>query len=194
MSLFKKILIGKGGHSKEVSISLYSIGIMDIPRYTEDEFIKKYQNSYHDIEVMVAVGDSKLRQEIVERLPEDLRYFKFIHPTAIVMDKSIIIREGSFIGPYSVLTTKIDIGSHALLLRSNSIGHDCQIGNFLSMMPNSVISGNNIIGDNFYIGSNSSTKEKINICNNIKIGLNSGVINNLNEGGIYGGIPAKKIQ
>jgi len=189
----KKVLIGKGGHSTEVSIGLHSIGIMNISCYDENEFIEEYKNNYFNVEVMVAVGDSNLREQIVNRLPKEVQYFSFIHPSACVMDKSIKIGDGSFIGPYSILTTNINIGSHTIMLRGNSIGHDCNIGNFLSMMPNSVISGNNNIGNNFYIGTNSSTREKINICDNIKIGLNSGVVNNLNESGIYGGVPAKKI-
>tara|TARA_R100001460_G_scaffold107981_1_gene157848 strand:+ start:416 stop:1000 length:585 start_codon:yes stop_codon:yes gene_type:complete len=190
----QKVLIGKGGHSKEVSISLHSIGIMNIPCLDENEFIERFKDNLFDVEVMVAVGDSNLREQIVSRLPMETQYFSFVHPTACIMDKSIKINDGSFIGPNSILTTQINIGSHVLLLRGNSIGHDCNIGNFLSMMPNSVISGNNNIGDNFYIGTNSSTKEKINICSNVKVGLNSGVVNNLKESGVYGGIPVKKIQ
>lgn len=190
----QKILIGKGGHSTEVSISLHSIGIMNITCLDENEFIEKFKDNLFEVEVMVAVGDSNLREQIVSRLPLETQYFSFVHPTACIMDKSIKIGDGSFIGPNSILTTKINIGSHTLLLRGNSIGHDCNIGNFLSMMPNSVISGNNNIGNNFYLGTNSSTKEKINIGNNVKVGLNSGVVNNLNESGVYGGVPVKKIQ
>jgi UDP-3-O-[3-hydroxymyristoyl] glucosamine N-acyltransferase len=68
------------------------------------------------------------------------------------------------------------------------------IGNYFSVMPNSVISGNVIIYDCVYIGNNSSIKEKTLIHSLITIGLNTGVVKNIEEPGIYVGTPAKKIK
>jgi UDP-3-O-[3-hydroxymyristoyl] glucosamine N-acyltransferase len=76
----------------------------------------------------------------------------------------------------------------------NQIGHDCQIGDFISMMPGSIISGNCILGNRVYIGSNSSVKEKIYICDDVTIGLVSGVVKNITESGVYGGVPVSKIK
>jgi len=44
------------------------------------------------------------------------------------------------------------------------------------------------------MGNNSSVREKINICDNVTIGLNGGVIKNITEPGTYVGTPVKKID
>ena len=62
------------------------------------------------------------------------------------------------------------------------------------MMPGSIISGNCSIGDYVYLGTNSSVKEKLNICNGVTIGLSSGVIKHIQEPGVYAGVPVKKIK
>ena len=62
------------------------------------------------------------------------------------------------------------------------------------MMPGSVISGNNSIGESVYIGTNSSFKEKIQVCDNLIIGLNSGVVTNIKESGTYVGTPSVKMK
>jgi sugar O-acyltransferase (sialic acid O-acetyltransferase NeuD family) len=142
---------------------------------------------------MIAVADSKSRFDISQRLPKGIKFFTFIHPTSLIMD-DVEIGEGSFIGCYSVLTTNIKIGTHSILNRANHIGHDCRIGNFFSAMPGVIVSGNVTIQNLVYIGTNSSIREKIKICDLVTVGLNSGVVKDIVEPGVYVGTPVKKIN
>jgi UDP-3-O-[3-hydroxymyristoyl] glucosamine N-acyltransferase len=61
-------------------------------------------------------------------------------------------------------------------------------------MPGVIVSGNVTIYDLVYIGTNSSIKEKLSIHSLSTIGLNSGIVKNINEPGTYVGIPSKKIK
>jgi sugar O-acyltransferase (sialic acid O-acetyltransferase NeuD family) len=190
----KKVLVGDGGHAREV---MAQMGIK-LDRFVDDQYVNKDTFPLSKLdpnkhEVMIAIADSKVRFDISQRLPKGIKFFTFIHPTALVMD-DVEIGEGSFIGCYSVLTTNIKIGSHSILNRANHIGHDCRIGDFFSAMPGAVISGNVTIEDLVYIGTNSSIKEKINICNLTTIGLNSGVVKDINNSGVYVGTPTIKIK
>jgi sugar O-acyltransferase (sialic acid O-acetyltransferase NeuD family) len=193
----KQALIGNGGHAREV---MAQMGNQSIIRFVDDEYWKNELNTLplsqfnpDEYEVMIAVGDSKNRFDISQKLPKETKYFTFIHPTALIMDDNIEIGEGSFIGAYSILTTNIKIGKHALLNRAVHIGHDSVIGSYFSAMPGVIVSGNVTIYDCVYLGTNSSVKEKISIHSFTTIGLNSGVVKNIEESGIYVGIPAKKI-
>jgi sugar O-acyltransferase (sialic acid O-acetyltransferase NeuD family) len=191
----KKALIGYGGHAREI---ISQIG-EDLTCFVDDKYVSEKTKPLsefnpNDYVVMVAVGNSKDRFDIVNRLPKDTKYFTWIHPTALIMGNDIEIGEGSFIGAYSILTTNIKLGKHALLNRSVQIGHDCEIGDYFSAMPGSIVSGNVNLGNNVYVGTNSSIREKISICNDVIIGLNSGVVKNINESGIYVGLPASKIK
>jgi sugar O-acyltransferase (sialic acid O-acetyltransferase NeuD family) len=190
----KKVLIGDGGHAREV---MAQMGIK-LDRFVDDEYvsndtfpISKLDPNKH--EVMIAVADSKSRFDISQRLPKGIKFFTFVHPTSLIMD-NVEIGEGSFIGCYSILTTNIKIGSHSILNRANHIGHDCRIGDFFSAMPGVIVSGNVTIQDLVYIGTNSSIKEKIKICDLTTIGLNSGVVKDINKSGVYVGTPAIKIK
>ena len=92
------------------------------------------------------------------------------------------------------LTTNINLGNHTLLNRGNHIGHDVEVGDFFSMMPNAVVGGNVTIGDNVYLGGCSNIREKTYLASNIIIGMNAAVVTNLISPGVYVGVPAKKIK
>jgi sugar O-acyltransferase (sialic acid O-acetyltransferase NeuD family) len=190
----KKVLIGNGGHAREV---MAQMGVK-LDRFVDDQYVgeETFPISKLDPEkhaVMIAVADSKDRFEIVQRLPKGIQFFNFIHPTALIMD-NVEIGEGSFIGAYSILTTNIKIGKHAILNRGNHIGHDCIIGNYFSAMPGAIVSGNVHIGNRVYLGTNSSVIEKKYLLHDIKIGANSTVVKDIEEPGIYVGCPAKNIK
>jgi sugar O-acyltransferase (sialic acid O-acetyltransferase NeuD family) len=189
----KKALFGCGGLAREISSLLRE----DIEFFVDDEYVKDNLlplSNYnpHEYEIMIAIADPKIRKKTFEKL-KFANYFSYIHPSAVVAD-DVVIGKGAFIGPFCTINTNAKIGDHAIINRFNSVGHDVEIKNYLSMMPGSILSGNNIIGESFYIGTNSCTKEKINICDNVTIGLNSGVVKDIRESGVYVGTPARKIK
>ena len=83
-------------------------------------------------------------------------------------------------------------GKHAILNRGNQIGHDCVIGDYFSMMPGAIVSGNVKIYDLVYMGCNSSIREKLSIHSLCTIGMGAAVVSNINDGNTYVGVPAKK--
>jgi len=183
----KKVLIGNGGHSREV---MSQMGIK-LDRFVDDQYVDNNTFPISNLdpnkhEVMIAVANSRDRFDITQRLPKEIKFFTFIHPTALIMD-NVEIGEGSFIGAYSILTTDIKIGNHSILNRSNHIGHDCTIGNYFSAMPGSIVSGNVTIGEKVYLGTNSSIREKLTIIDDVTIGLNTGIVKSITKKGIYVG-------
>jgi sugar O-acyltransferase (sialic acid O-acetyltransferase NeuD family) len=191
----KLALYGYGGHAKEVAAQIDQ----DVIFFVDDNYTNEYTQPIssfnpNEYSMMVAIGDSKTRYDMVQKLPKETKFFTFIHPTVLMLSDNIEIGEGSFIGANSILTTNIKIGKHALLNRGNHIGHDTAIGDYFSAMPGAIISGNVRIYDVVYLGTNSSIKEKLSIHSSTTIGLNSGVISNIEEPGVYGGTPAKKIK
>jgi len=191
----KKALFGYGGHAREVAAQIGE----PVDFYVDDKYatgipkpISSFDPTTHRL--MIALGDSRDRFDIAQTLPKETTYFTFIHPTALILDHTIQIGEGSFIGAYSILTTNIKIGKHCLLNRNNHIGHDCEIGDYFSAMPGAIVSGNVKIYDAVYLGTNSSVKEKLSIHSLVKVGMNSCVVKNINQSGVYVGAPAKQIK
>lgn len=192
----KKALVGNGGHAREVQAQM---GI-ELFRFVSDVYWKEGDNKLLPLSkfdtnkyiLMIAVTNSKDREDIINNLPSDTKYFTFIHPSAQLMSNNITIGDGSFIGANSIITCNVQIGKHSILNRANHIGHDCKIGDYFSAMPGSIVSGNVTLGNKVYLGNNSSIKEKVNICDDVIIGLNAGVVKDIKEPGTYVGIPAKK--
>lgn len=192
-----KALIGNGGHAREVQAQM---GI-ELFRFVSDEYWKEDDDKLLPLSkfnpdkyvVMIAVANSKDREDIVKQLPVNTQYFTFIHPTAQLISDDIIIGEGSFIGSNSIITCNVEIGSHAILNRGNHIGHDCRIGDYFSAMPGSIVSGNVTLGNKVYLGTNSSIREKITICDNVIIGLNTGIVKDINISGNYIGQKTRQL-
>ena len=191
----KLALFGYGGHAREVAAQINK----PVDFFVDDEYsndiakpISSFDPTTHMM--MIAVADSKERKKIIQRLPHNTTYFTFVHPTALLMSQDIEIGEGSFIGAYSILTTNIKVGKHAILNRGNQIGHDTVTGDFFSAMPGAIVSGNVRIGECVYMGSNSSIKEKISVNSDVIIGSNAAVIKNIITGGVYVGVPVKFLK
>ena len=191
----KLALFGYGGHAREVAAQIQK----EVTFFVNDEYANDVakpisQFNPEEYTMMVAVGDSRARFDIVQSLPKETTYFTFIHPTALLLSKDINIGTGSFIGAYSILTTNITIGDHAILNRGNHIGHDTEIGSYFSAMPGAIVSGNVKIYSMVYMGTNSSIKEKLSIHSLATIGSNTAVVKHIEESGTYVGTPAKKIK
>jgi sugar O-acyltransferase (sialic acid O-acetyltransferase NeuD family) len=186
----KRALIGAGGHAREVMMQIGEI----LHCFVDDEYVTKDTlplSSFNPdkYEVMVAIGESKSRYDMVSKLPINTQYFSYTHPSALI-GWDVVVGEGSFIGANVIITTNVNIGKHALLNRASQIGHDVVIGDYFSAMPGTIISGNVIIGDRVYIGSNATIKEKLKVCDDVAVGLNSGVVKDITEKGIYVGVPS----
>jgi sugar O-acyltransferase (sialic acid O-acetyltransferase NeuD family) len=190
----KKALVGYGGHAKEVMCQMGK----KLTCFVDDRFnvygtrpLSEFNPKEYVL--MVAISDPRDRYDVIKKLPKDTQFFTFIHPTALLMG-DIEIGEGSFVGAYSILTTNIKIGKHAILNRGNQIGHDCEIGDYFSAMPGAIVSGNVKIHDLVYMGNNSSIREKLSIHSMTTIGMNTGVVKHIEEPGVYVGGPLLKIK
>lgn len=198
--MYKRLaLYGAGGHASEVIAQLKSMNYKIEKLFVDEQYVRDGYDSIKNFNpedhlMMIPVSNSVARQKMFEKLPKETEFFSFIHPTALLMEiETISIGQGCFIGAYSVLTVDIQIGDHAILNRGVHIGHGCRIGNFFSAMPCSVVSGDVTIGNNVYLGTNSSVKEKISICDDVTIGMNSPVHHNIEFSGIYVGDNLRKL-
>ena len=198
----KKGIIGAGGFGREVYWSLSLIERVNTKFFVDDKYwdntndlilpISKFNPS--EYKIVVAIGDPRDRFDMVERLPKETKYFTHIHPSVQILGDDVEINEGSIICAGTIITTNVKIGKHAHLNLQTTIGHDCEIGDYFTTAPGVKISGNCKIYDCVYVGTNASIKEKISIHSLTTIGSNAAVVKNIEEPGIYVGVPSKKIK
>lgn len=195
----KRAIIGAGGFARELKSYM---GDKSTPMFVDDKYYISNNkrnilplSEFDPLEYMViiAIGDPSDRMNMVSRLPKETEYFKYIHPSAQPLNDDVHIGEGSIVCPGVIFTTNIIVGKHCHFNLLTTIGHDTVIGDFFTSAPGAKISGNCIVGNEVYVGTNASIREKITICNEVTIGLNAGVVKNIHEPGTYVGVPAKKL-
>jgi serine acetyltransferase len=76
----------------------------------------------------------------------------------------------------------------------SDIGHDCIIGDYVTLAPGARVSGKCNIGEGVYIGSNAVIREGVTIAPWSIIGANCVVLQDITEAGTYAGVPAKRIK
>jgi sugar O-acyltransferase (sialic acid O-acetyltransferase NeuD family) len=197
----KKAIIGSGGFGREIYWSLSprernnSIFFVDDIYWdnTDEKILPLSLFEPDKYEIVVAIADPLSREIIVNRLPNSTKFFTHIHPTAQIHGSDVEIGEGSIICAGSIITTNVKIGKHSHVNLITTVGHDCVIGDYFTAAPGVQISGNETIGDRVYFGTRSCIKQKLSVCNDVTIGMNSGVVKSITESGIYVGTPAKKI-
>jgi sugar O-acyltransferase (sialic acid O-acetyltransferase NeuD family) len=198
----KKAIIGAGGFGREVYWSLNPIERSETVFFVEDVYwdttnklilpLSLFESDKY--EVVVAIADSINRQRIVNSLPKNTKYFTHVHPSAQIHGEDVVIGEGSIVCAGSIITTNVTIGKHAHINLITTIGHDCIIGDYFTTAPGVQISGNVNIGQRVYFGTRSSVKQKINICDDVIFGMNSGIVKHVTEPGVYVGTPSIKIK
>lgn len=194
----EKVLIGAGGFAREIKAHMNNFSMkcfVDDQYYKEntDNILPLSQFDQTKYEALIAVGEPRARFDIVQRLPQDTKYFTFIHPSALIMGNDVEIGEGSIICAGAIVTTNVRIGKHAHLNLHTTIGHDCTIGDYFTTAPGVNISGNCKIFDLVYVGTNAALRQELTIHSGATIGLNAGVVKHIEDSGTYVGTPAKNI-
>lgn len=195
----KNALIGASGFAHEVQAYL---GVFDIPMFVDEEYwtgkdknVFKMSDFDPDVyQVLIALGSSQFRSDISKRMPENTTYFSFIHPLAYFIDSDTDYREGSIFCPGSMVSINVAFGKQCQLNMNTTIGHGCKMGDFFTTAPGVNISGDCVIGDRVYIGTNSAVHQKIHICDDVMIGMGAVVVKDILKPGTYVGNPARRLE
>jgi sugar O-acyltransferase (sialic acid O-acetyltransferase NeuD family) len=183
-------IIGSGGFAGEVESWACDSEYDQVEYYVSDEYCtweRPLSTLNAEVDTVIAIGDPLTRKKIGDSINTE---GQVIHHSAIVDSYNT----GMILCPYTVITTDVQIGRHLHMNLHSDIGHDCVIGDYVTLSPGARVSGNCKIGNCVYIGSNAVIREKINVCDNVTIGAGSVVVKDITEPGVYVGVPAKRIN
>ena len=143
-----------------------------------------------DLPYCIGVGSPIIKRQILEQ--SGCQNFISIYDSNIVYG-DCKIGKGCVICPGVILTINITLGDFVTLNQNCTIGHDCFLGKFTNVAPGANISGNITIGEGCDIGTNAAIREKLTIGDNVRLGLNCGVVSSIAESGTYIGTPARRL-
>ena len=142
----------------------------------------------------VAIGDSKQRRSVVERLRSlNLEFPALIHPS-VIMSRTVKIAEGVIIAAGSVLTVEIEIGAHTHINLDCTVGHGAVTGEYSTLFPSVNVSGDVDLGPATSIGTGAAIIQGIRIEANTIVGAGAVVVRDLPENVVAVGNPARVIK
>lgn len=143
--------------------------------------------------IVIGIGDIQARVRLAQ-LAEDRGFLlaTIVHPSAVIAPSSRIgagtaIMAGAVINPDSV------IGANTIINTTATVDHESKIGDGAHICPGVCLGGNVSVGHHTWVGIGSTVKDNISIGPDSMIGAGSVVLNDIPEGVMAYGVPAKVI-
>ena len=198
------IIVGASGHGKVVADIIQKSGdtvvgfLDDNPNLPEKlagfpvlGTIEKHK-LYKKYKFVIAIGNSEIRERIVSNLL-NVEWYTAIHPSAAISGIDVSIGEGTVVMANTVINSGAVIGKHCIINSGAIVEHDCQIQDFVHVSVGAKIAGTVTVGKNTWIGIGASVKNNLSLCENCMIGAGAVVVKNIDEEGMYVGVPAERI-
>jgi sugar O-acyltransferase (sialic acid O-acetyltransferase NeuD family) len=148
----------------------------------------------HEPTFLVGVGNPAHKKIMIEKaLESGLKpHPTYIHPKVTVFDLEVGV--GGIIAENSFISCNVKIGDFVIVSYNVCVGHDVTIQDYVSINPKCCLSGNTKIGESSILGSGTFVREKTSIGTSVITGIGSVVVSDLESGGTYAGVPAKRIK
>jgi sugar O-acyltransferase (sialic acid O-acetyltransferase NeuD family) len=144
---------------------------------------------------IIAIGDNTNRRIVHKKIVTQSKEFNFInaiHPRATVLGK-VRIGHGNIIFPGVVISSGSQIGDFSIINSNATIGAHSHIADFSNIGPGANIGARSTVGTGTSIGMGANVKQLITTGNNCVIGAGAVVVENVGNGLIVAGVPAKEI-
>ena len=192
------IILGAGGHAKVIADIILSRGenlvgflddnatgaVLGYPILGTLADIAKYQD---ECSFIIGIGNNQTRKGIAER--SNVNWHTAIHPSAIIA-RDIMIGDGSVVMAGAIINPSVSIGRHCIINTATTIEHDNVLDDFVHISPNATLCGTVHIGSSSHIGAGTVITNNTSICEGCIVGAGAVVVNDLNQRGLYVGVPA----
>ena len=206
------VIVGAGGVGRETSLIIQQInelkstwnliGFIDDDVNSWGNVINGYpviggmdslEKLSLDTYVVVAIANYKVKKRIVNKINNRFKFATIVHPRVWLHDY-MTLGEGTIIYEGAILTTNIKVGNHVIISPKCEIGHDSIIKDYVSLLWNVNISGNDIIEEGVMMGSASTVIQGKRIGKGSTVGAGAVVIDNIDSYSTVVGVPAKVIK
>ncbi len=198
------IIVGAGGHAKVVISTAIECGI-NVSLIIDDDHLKwgkeiygiridgpisKFANIKY--KAVMAIGDNRTRKNIVDILNE-FQWVTLINPKTYVHPSSNI-GKGTVVFAGSIIQPDVNIGEHCIINTGATVDHDCKIEDFVHIAPGVNVAGGVTIGKGVFMGIGSKVVIGKYIGSWSTVGAGSVVINDVPDGVVVAGVPARIIK
>lgn len=202
------VIIGAGGFAREVAWLIEEINLKNnewnlIGFFDENNCKNLMLNGYKvlnknefeslkDLYLVVAIGDSEVRENVVNRYL-NYKFATLIHPDVSISFTNKI-GEGSIICKGNIITVNVNIGKHVIINIDSTVGHDAVLEDYVTILPSVNISGYVRVKQCSNVGTGTNIIQEKTIGRNTIIGAGSVVVKDISDYVVAVGIPAREIK
>ena len=206
------VIIGAGGVGREVSLIIQQIneleqtwnllGFIDdntdnwgkvINGYSVIGGIDSLEFLSNDTYIVIAIANYEVKKKIVNKVNNKFKFATIVHPKVWIHDY-MTVGQGTIIYEGAILTANIEIGNHVIISPKCGVGHDSIIKDYVSLLWNVNVSGNDLIEEGVMMGSGSTVIQGKKIGKESIIGAGAVVVNDIESFSTAVGVPAKVIK
>ena len=196
----KNYIYGAGGHGKVVWDAMQK-SKLKCEGFIDDQvlnqwvdlpvFASSFLNDLNNIELHIAIGSCKTREEIVNKF-QNLKFASIYHPHAIISSR-VNIEAGTFLAAGSIIGPDAKVGKHSIINHHAVVDHDCSVGDFCHIAPHVSLGGGVKVGKGVLIGAGAIILPGITIADYAIVGAGSIVTSDIPSGVTVLGNPARAI-
>jgi acetyltransferase EpsM len=156
-------------------------------------FVNFLLDKYQNLKYTIAINSSRIRREIELSINRIDRAANLIHETAVV-GTQCQYGNGLTMGPYSVLTTRVNLGVHVHINTAASINQSSTIGDYCTVSPGARVCGDVNVGEATSVGAGSVIINFKNVGSNCTLGAGTVVIDHIGDNATVVGVPGREIK
>lgn len=205
-------ILGTGGHARDVADVVAAIGRRPVfvthdadiwERWTgADEIALETQIAgIVGAQFAMGIGDNSTRRRLAASF-FGARFPALLHPdTSFGRKQRSVVQEsvGTLVFAGVRMGSNVRMGAFCTFNLNSTVSHDCEIGDFANLSPGANVAGNVRIEEDAWIGTGvainqGSDYRKLTIGARAVIGSGAVVLGDCDPGGVYVGVPARKIR
>jgi sugar O-acyltransferase (sialic acid O-acetyltransferase NeuD family) len=159
-----------------------------------------WRERLREIPSVVTALDPAVRRALAERIAAEGGAFATIARSGGAISRTVTFGEGTLVGdgPLSIIRSTT-IGRHVVVMTHVSVGHDCVIGDFVTIHPSAAISGHVVIEDDVIVDVgavivNGSSAKPLRVGRGAHVDAGAVVTKSVPAGAIVAGNPGRPLR
>ena len=204
MSTCQAVTIHRGQRANLSASELaaaHGLTIVAFVDHNDGASFETWRERFRDLPSIVTALDPATRRALVDRIATAGGSFLTLGKSGGGVSSSVTFGDGSLVLGDGALSINFatTVGRHVILMTPASIGHDCTIGDFVTIFPSAAISGNVDIADDVVIDAgcvivNGSADRPLRVGRGARIDVGAVVTKSVPSGATIAGNPGRIVH